>query len=266
MEIPNSVIGVVAEAIHDHYTHDRLNNLFLACGAPGEPPLGSKLTKCHRWLMDCNNDPNIDPLKLLGKLIEEYMDVPPNEYQREEVAKEQTRIQETLQRHGLLYSFGGQITNSIKSYPAENLKFSITNMTLPALADEFKRINNTIESDPPVGLTAACALIEALCKDYIEEYQLNMPSKQTIKPLWSVVATELGLNAQQVEDNDLKKILSGLSSVVDGLGALRTHAGSAHGSGKKVYRVEPRHARLAANAAYTIASFVCETRSQKCAR
>src|SRR5579875_2918681 len=50
-----------------------------------------------------------------------------------------------------------------------------------------------------------------------------------------------------IEDDELKKALSGLTSIVDGLGAFRTHAGSAHGYGQKTYR-PPRQARLVASA------------------
>ena len=54
-------------------------------------------------------------------------------------------------------------------------------------------------------------------------------------------------------------ILGGLSSIVDGVGALRTHAGSAHGRGKKGYEIQPRHARLAVYAAHTLVLFALET-------
>lgn len=54
-------------------------------------------------------------------------------------------------------------------------------------------------------------------------------------------------------------ILGGLGAVVDGIGALRTHAGSAHGRGRRAYRVEARHARLAVHAAHTLVVFGIET-------
>ena len=54
--------------------------------------------------------------------------------------------------------------------------------------------------------------------------------------------------------------------VAAGIGALRTHASTAHGQARKVYRLAPRHARLAVNAAHTIALFVTETWDAKRAR
>ncbi|MNY64113.1 hypothetical protein D3C86_2011740 [compost metagenome] len=44
---------------------------------------------------------------------------------------------------------------------------------------------------------------------------------------------------------------------------MRTHAGSAHSEGRKGYKLEPRHARLAVNAAHTVATFVMETWEKK---
>jgi hypothetical protein len=96
-------------------------------------------------------------------------------------------------------------------------------------------------------------------KTYIEDEGLDMPSGETIKPLWSLVSKHLGFDLSSIPDDDLKRILSGLISIVEGLGSLRTHAGSAHGHGRKSYRVTARHARLALNATYALTTFLLET-------
>ena len=57
----------------------------------------------------------------------------------------------------------------------------------------------------------------------------------------------------------MKKVLSGLNSIVDGIGSLRTHTGSAHGRGRRVYRLQARHARLAVHASHTLVGFFIET-------
>jgi hypothetical protein len=87
-----------------------------------------------------------------------------------------------------------------------------------------------------------------------------MPSKEVLGTLWPRVASHLGLSPKDVADDDLKRILQGLYSIGDGVAALRTHAGSAHGHAQgKSYRLAPRHARLAVHAAHTMALFVLET-------
>jgi len=79
-----------------------------------------------------------------------------------------------------------------------------------------------------------------VCKHYLETEGIPLPNKQTIAPLWTEVAKNLGLSPGQMADDDLKQILSGLFSIAAGVGALRTHEGSAHGHGnKKPTRLKP---------------------------
>jgi hypothetical protein len=76
----------------------------------------------------------------------------------------------------------------------------------------------------------------------------------------------LGLSPKDIADDDLKRILQGLYSLADGIAALRTHEGSAHGrSSKARYRLRARHARLAVHAAHTMALFVLETHDERSA-
>lgn len=86
-----------------------------------------------------------------------------------------------------------------------------------------------------------------------------MPSDKSVKPLWKVIRADLKFDPAATQDDDLKTILSGLAAIVEGMRALRTHKGSAHGHGKTIYKLKPRHARLAVHAAFTLASFVLET-------
>ena len=86
-----------------------------------------------------------------------------------------------------------------------------------------------------------------------------MPSDQSIKPLFREVQRHLGLNPGSVENQDINRMLGGLASVVDGIGSLRTHAGSAHGRGRDSFRLTGKHARLAIHSAHTLAIFILET-------
>ena len=143
--------------------------------------------------------------------------------------------------------------------PSRSLRQIIRERDIGSLDDEFKRALDAVDSDPPAAATAACASLEAVFKVYVEDYQLPQPTKETVKPLWKLVSKHLGFDPARIEDDDLKRILSGLSSVVDGIAALRTHAGSAHGQGTMRYRLKPRHARLAVHSAHTLAAFVVES-------
>lgn len=90
-----------------------------------------------------------------------------------------------------------------------------------------------------------------------------MPAKQDLQGVWTIVRKHLGLDPSTLSDKDLQQILTGIISVVHGIGALRTHASSAHGAGRITYRLEPRHARLAIHSAHTVALFVLESWQQR---
>lgn len=261
--IPAAVLHVVAKELYDFYSHDDLNLLFPSLGAPGAPPDGSKLTKIKHWLRRADADLSVDGLRVLGGLIEAYMDAPLGSTYSDTVvewAASRGRIQEVLGQFSLTYEQGGRIGHHREHAAARRLEEIIRRRDLAGMDAEFRRAMSAVENDPPAALTAACSLLEALFKAYIESTeQLELPSKLTVGPLWKVVRRDLGLNPAGQEDRDLQAVLGGLGSVVNGLGALRTHAGSAHGRGRTRYRVTARHARVAVGAAQTLAVFLLET-------
>lgn len=65
---------------------------------------------------------------------------------------------------------------------------------------------------------------------------------------------------------DIRKVLSGLSTTAEGIGSLRTHGGDAHGRERGHPMIDPRIARLAIHAASTIALFFIETWERKMRR
>ena len=74
-EIPAPVIAVLADNLPNIETHAGLDNLFLHADAPGDPPEGSKPVKTQAWLRRVNKESG-NPLAVLGKLIECYMEIP----------------------------------------------------------------------------------------------------------------------------------------------------------------------------------------------
>jgi hypothetical protein len=264
-EIPRAVAGVVGEIIGTHvYNHNRIEILFAEAGAPGDPPEGSCITKSTAWLLRCNKDSNVDPFAVLGAVLERFMDAPPYSLlDSANVEASQNRIHQVLAKFGLTYSTGGKIIGGSVGIPVRSLSDVLRSRDLAALEKEVERALANVVTDPSAGVTAACSMIESLCKIYIEDEGLASPTKETIKELWRVVATDLGFDPASVPDDDVKRVLTGMSSIVDGIGAFRTHAGSAHGRGRKPYKVEPRHARLAVHSAHTLCTFIIETWDKK---
>jgi hypothetical protein len=260
-QIPPALIGTTAPILDAHYTHAQLDALFMQVGFPGDPPDGNKTQKCLSWLRTANAE-CADPLGLFGSLIAEVMDAEPTQWQMEQYAKNgdaRERIKTVLEKEQLSYQRGGYIIGAHLKGPSKSLGERVKAGGLAAVDREYQRAYNSIGSDPGAAVTAACAIVEAVCKHYLETENIPLPNKQTIAPLWTEVAKNLGLSPGQMADDDLKQILSGLFSIVAGVGALRTHEGSAHGHANKSYKIEARHARLAVHAAHTMTLFILET-------
>jgi hypothetical protein len=265
-EIPAPVIALLADNMPVFETHAGLDNLFLHADAPGDPPEGSKPVKTQAWLRRINKESE-NPLIALGKLIECYMEIPEQDENAgtlfgnpiENPKKEfKEKIESILSRCNLTYMSGGYVDDG-SSAPSKSLAELIKGRDIPAIDTEFNRALSNVNSEPREAVSAACNILESIFKTYISDEHLTMPKKQDLQNVWKVVRADLGFDPSLVQDDDLKKVLSGILSIVDGIGAFRTHASSAHGEGRKVYKLKPRHARLAIHSAHTLALFVLET-------
>lgn len=229
-----------------------------AAGIGGDSPGGNKTDKTREWLRRAN-ETSPDPLATLAKAINEFMEVNGSGYASDvDLTPDRERVERVLGDHGLSYISGGHIVPIGATAVGRTLQGIIKSRDLSGLQTEFDRIYENVESDPASAVTASCALLESLFKIYIEEEQLAMPAERSVKPLWKAIRTDLKFDPAATKDDDLKTVLSGLAAIVEGVGALRTHKGSAHGHGNIVYKLKPRHARLVAHASFTLASFVLE--------
>jgi hypothetical protein len=257
-KIPNSVIGAVSSVLATYYySHSTLNSLFLESGAPGDVPLGNCETKCAAWLRRCNDDPSVDALRVLGQVIQKFMDQETSNW-RPQDGDGQRRIRESLGKNQLTYQVNGYVTLVGASLATRTLVDYLKAGDFSSVEAEFSRAVTQLDCDPHAAITAASSIVEALCKTYIETFQLEMPTMQSITPLWRVVQQHLGLNLDPSLRDDQKRILQGLASIVDGIGAYRTHIGSAHGRGISPPLVQVSEARLAVNASHTLVIFIME--------
>lgn len=120
VRLPMAVCAAVAEVLSG--SHQILDALFEAAGAPGSPPDLPHHSKWKTWLFRAGNDPTVDSLALVGNLIEEFMDLPPppsNETGPDffgighdpvaEYNQRRDRLKSVLDEHGFRYFRGGRI-------------------------------------------------------------------------------------------------------------------------------------------------------------
>jgi hypothetical protein len=258
-KIPVPIASIVSTVLGDSFTHTEIDNLLGIVGIEISTLTSNKIHKVRTGL-NIANATKSDPLATLGKLIEEFMEVYLRNYRSpEDQELQRQKIRNILEAQNLTYLKGGHITAIGGAVVTKTLQEIIRSRDLSGVQTEFDRIYENIESDPASAVTASCALLESVFKTYIETERLELPSEQSIKPLWKVIRSDLKFDPSLAHDDDLRTILTGLASIVEGTGSLRTHRGSAHGRGQTTYKLKPRHARLAAHAACTLANFVLET-------
>jgi hypothetical protein len=148
------------------------------------------------------------------------------------------------------------------------LATAVVTIDFDTVKRDLERALASAESDPEDAVTSACSVVESVCRSVLIELGSPLPPKKDIQGLYQAVREPLGLTPDKdgVADdiaNDVRTILGGLNSVVNGVGALRTHGGDAHGRERGYRRIDPRIARLAIHSASTVSLFLVETWQKK---
>lgn len=109
IRLPRAVCAVVGDVLRG--SHATLDSLFEAAGAPGPPPTLSHASKWKDWLFRAGSDPTVDSLAVLGNVLEEFMDTPPNEFSEgfEEWRTNRDRVVQVLEENEFRYYRGGRV-------------------------------------------------------------------------------------------------------------------------------------------------------------
>jgi hypothetical protein len=145
------------------------------------------------------------------------------------------------------------------------LTTAVATIDFDTVSRDLDRALASAETDPEDAATSACSIVESVCRSILIELGLPLPDKKDIQGLYKAVREPLGLSpgkegvSGEIAD-DVRTILGGLNSAIQGIGALRTHGGDAHGRERGHRRViDARIARLAIHSASAAALFLIET-------
>jgi len=135
------------------------------------------------------------------------------------------------------------------------------------LAEQIRRIEQSIDTDPALAIGTAKELIETCCKTILAERKKSVVGKSDIPTLTKAAFKELKLVPEDVPEKvkgarTIKVLLSNLATIAQGLSELRGLYGTGHGKDGKVKGLKPRHAKLAVGAATTLATFLFETHKE----
>ena len=265
--IPTAIIGLLSQIFPDRCTQAGIDSLFLTAGAPEPIPDGSKTIKVQAWLRQTNGI-SPEPLIVLGLILDHFMEMEadnrpfwsePTDYAAK-LDSEKVRIREKLASDGLTYLRGGTISKG-GAVPTLSLDEIVKKQGLTSVDIEIKRAFTMIEHDPHAAAQYAGNVLEATLKAYLDHKQLAYKGSDALADLWKLAATQIGLRAADWDNKDLKKIASGLHSIVDGIAHLRNTKSGAHGRSEdqlQSINIKPRHARLAIHSAHTVAAYILE--------
>ncbi len=108
IRLSRGLCAVVGSALRG--SHATLDALFVSAGAPGEPPNLSHGAKWKEWLFRAGQDPAVDSLRVLGNILEEFMDVAPQESEaRLQWESDRKRVNDALETDGMRYYQGGRV-------------------------------------------------------------------------------------------------------------------------------------------------------------
>jgi hypothetical protein len=119
-----------------------------------------------------------------------------------------------------------------------------------------------------LAIGTAKELVESCCKTILAERQALPGGKPELPQLIKETFKELKLLPADIPESakgsdTIKRMLSNLGTVVTGLAEMRNLYGSGHGRDGKARGLVPRHARLAAGAASSLALFLFETHQER---
>lgn len=120
-----------------------------------------------------------------------------------------------------------------------------------------------VVSDPEGAITATRTTLESVCKHICDERNAPYDDGWDLSKLYKAAASAMDIAPDQHSEQIIKQILSGVTTVVGGIAAMRNSLSDAHGRGKRSVRPAPRHAKLAVNAGFAVAGFMIDTHVEK---
>ncbi len=172
-----------------------------------------------------------------------------------------------LKRDGFVYK-DGRLEPGSEMPTSMGLKSLANELDADELSRQINRIESNVDSDPALALGTAKELVETCCKTILKERGEAIPKNADVGQLVKATMKTLSLLPDSIPDSakgaqTIKRTLSNLAAVTQGLAELRNLYGTGHGKHGKSKAIRPRHARLAAGAAISLATFLFETHKER---
>lgn len=173
------------------------------------------------------------------------------------------RLNLRLRHDGFVYQEGKIV--SLGQVPSlTHLESIAVTADFPYLLRQLERIESSIDSDPWLAIGTAKELVETICKSILTDLKKPLNPGWDLMNLCKETRKELKLTPDDIPNTNkaadtIKRLLNNLATIVQGLAELRNPYGTGHGHEGRTRGLKPRHARLAAGAASTLALFLLES-------
>ncbi len=136
------------------------------------------------------------------------------------------------------------------------------------ITQQITRMETAGNTDPGLAIGTAKELIETCCRTILKERGVKCSDAAEVTDLVKLTARTLALTPDDVSEKSkaaevIKRLLSNLGSIAQGVAELRNLYGTGHGKVAGAKGLDPRHAKLAVGAAATLAVFLVETHNAK---
>jgi len=141
----------------------------------------------------------------------------------------------------------------------------ITNaLSTDYIMQQVNRMESEVENDPTLAIGTAKEFVETVCKTILNERVIPYSENLDLQPLVKLTCQKLGLVRENIPDSakaaeTVRNLLSSLAVIAKYLAELRNPYGTGHGRDANFRGLQPRHARLAVNAATTLGVFLFQT-------
>jgi len=154
----------------------------------------------------------------------------------------------------------------VAAIPSPNRKpGKITEIDFVYITEQIAKCDNKISiADFEGAITNARNLVESICKYVLDDAGENYDRKAELPALFKQTSLFLEMHPSQHVEKSFKQILSGMSSIVQGLAAVRNELSDSHGKSKNTYyKPDERHAMLAVSTAKALADFLYSSYTER---
>ena len=136
------------------------------------------------------------------------------------------------------------------------------------VAQQITRMDAAVVNDPSLAIGTAKELVETCCKTILTDRGVAFSKNADIPELVKLTSKELELTPDDIPEkakasDTIKRLLSNLATITQGVAELRNHYGTGHGKAAGAKGLQSRHAKLAVGAASTLAVFLAETHNDR---